>query len=127
MNWSSLHYIVHQLEQDTHHRPTAWIAWERSMILCTSLLHTEPLVRRGFIGSYRELSPPDIGHSEGHPDARSDMTMFDRMTSTNVPHQDEDLASLIKCVNWNKNSIVNISDWEEQKDPLSTSSIVLYF
>ena len=49
------------------------------------------------------------------------MTMFDQMTSINVADQDEDLVSLIKCVNWNKNSIVNIGDGEEQKDPLSLS------
>ena len=62
------------------------------------------------------------------------MTMFDQMTRINVAHQDEDLVSLIKCVNWNKNSIVNISDGEtgetgeEQKSStLNLLSIVLYF
>ena len=69
-----------------------------------------------FILAPIELSCPDTGPLRRSsiwgaeaPDMTM-MTMFDQMTSINVSHQDEDLASLIKCVNWNKNSIVNISD-----------------
>ena len=54
------------------------------------------------------------------------MTMFDQMTSINVADQDEDPVSLIKCVNWNKNSIVNFGDGEEQKDPLNLLNCLVF-
>ena len=122
MNWSSLQYIVQQLEQDTH-RPDCVGTVNDIMYSRYSTLIRQPLLAH--IESPLPWYWPTQKVILDPPSA--DMTMFDQMTSINVADQDEDLASLIKCVNWNKNSIVNISDWEEQKDPLSTTWIVLYF
>ena len=112
--------LVQYIVQHWGRTPTTLIAWELSMILSTS---GQVSYQGDFILAHIELSCPDsVPLREGHPSGGLEvpdmtmMTMFDQMTSINVAHQDEDLESFIKCVNWDKNSIVNI--WEEQKQSL---------